>query len=232
LLEIKNLNSGYGDLQVLWDVSLKVPEGACVSVVGANGAGKSTLLRTISGLLQPSSGTVEYNGKSIEGLIPHEILKLGIAHVPEGRLLFGRLSVMENLELGAYLSWGDRAKAMSEVFELFPILEERKSQLAETLSGGEQQMLAIGRGMMSAPSLLMLDEPSLGLAPKLVLQTMDIIKKLNARGISVLIVEQNVRLVLALASWTYVLETGRVVLEGDEKKLSDDDHVKTAYLGM
>jgi len=234
LLSVDKINVFYGDLQALWEVSFNVEKGEIVTIVGSNGAGKSTTLRTISGLLRPRTGSIQFLGETLEKIPPHGIVKLGVAHIPEGRRLFPLYSVMENLKMGAYTRKQIEKKdeTLEWVFKLFPILKERRNQAAGTLSGGEQQMLAIGRGLMSRPKLLMLDEPSLGLAPKLVLTLFDLVRKINEEGITVLLVEQNVRHALHLAHRAYVLETGRVVLEGEGDELMDNEHVKKAYLGM
>ena len=235
MLKVEGIDVYYGNVQALWRVSLEVNEGEIVSVIGANGAGKSTTLKTISGLLHPTSGGIKFFGEKIDSLTPDQIVERGIAHIPEGRRLFPYLTVTENLKLGAYVS-GAREKARESiqwVYELFPILRERKNQLAGTLSGGEQQMLAIARGLMSRPKLLMLDEPSLGLAPKLVLQVFNIVKKLNKEeGVTILLVEQNVHHALRMADRAYVLETGRITMEGTGKELLNDAYVKKAYLGL
>jgi branched-chain amino acid transport system ATP-binding protein len=231
---VKNINVYYGKLQVLWDVSFKVEEGEIVSLVGSNGAGKTTTLRTISGLLHPPTGTIEFLGERIDRLPSHKIVAKGVAHVPEGRGIFSHLTVTENLKIGAYTSnaWKKKEETVKFVHELFPILEERKNQIAGTLSGGERQMLAIARALMSKPKLLMLDEPSLGLAPKIVMQIFDLLKKVSKEGITILLVEQNVWQALELANRSYVLETGRVTLEGTGKGLLENDQVKKAYLGL
>jgi branched-chain amino acid transport system ATP-binding protein len=234
MFEVNNINVFYEDLQALWDVSFKVKKGEVVVIAGSNGAGKTTILKTISGLLHPKSGMINFFGKRIEKKPPHKIVNLGIAQIPEGRHLFPYMTVLENLEIGAYTSRAREKKdeTMEWVYQLFPILKERKSQLAGTLSGGERQMLAVGRGLMSRPKLLMLDEPSLGLAPKLVLQVFDIVKKVNEEGVTILLVEQNVRHALEIANRAYVLETGKITLEGMGKELLSSDYVKRAFLGL
>jgi branched-chain amino acid transport system ATP-binding protein len=234
MLEIRNLNTFYGKVQALWDISLEIDEAEIVALVGANAAGKSTLLNTISGLIHPASGSVTFQGKDLVGLPPHVIAELGISHIPEGRKLFPDMSVRENLELGAYAqhAWKQRGKTIKQVYELFPLLKEREGQLARTLSGGEQQMLAMGRGLMSGPTLCMFDEPSSGLAPLLVLEVFEVIKRLHKQGITVLVVEQNVRHTLELANRAYVLENGRVTMEGTGESLLKSEHVKKAYLGL
>jgi len=211
-----------------------VEEGQIVAIIGSNGAGKTTILKTISGLLHPVSGSIEFEGVRIDRYPTHIVTGMGIAHVPEGRHIFSRMNVLENLYLGAYTrkSEEERKKALKHVFELFPILEERQTQRAGTLSGGEQQMLAIARGLMSRPKLLMLDEPSLGLMPMLVTKLFETIKRINEEGTTILLVEQNVREALELADRAYVLMTGNIVLEGTGKELLETDLVKKAYLGM
>ena len=234
MLEIDKINVFYGQIQVLWDVSLKIEEKEIVALIGANGAGKTTLLNTISGEMRPSSGTITYLGKRIDNLPPHIIVEMGISHIPEGRKLFTDMSVRENLEMGAYSkqSWQNRHKTMEEVFQLFPRLKERAGQLARTLSGGEQQMVAMGRGLMSRPKLCIIDEPSNGLAPILVQEVFQIIKSLRERGITILLVEQNVRQTLETADRAYVLENGRVVMEGDCATCLASEHIRKAYLGL
>jgi len=234
MLEVNNINTFYGKTQALWDVSLRIDEQELVALIGANGAGKTTLLNTISGLLCPTSGSVEFLGKRIDGLAPHTIVALGISHVPEGRKLFADMTVRENLEMGAYTSeaWKRKEETLKQVYQAFPVLKEREGQLARTLSGGEQQMLAMGRGLMSKPRLCMFDEPSYGLAPRLVLEVFQVIKSLCKQGITVLLIEQNVRRTLEIADRAYVLENGRIVLEGVCDKLLRSDYVKKAYLGI
>jgi len=234
LLEVREIDVFYGELQALWGVSLKIEEGEFVALIGPNGAGKTTTLKTISGLLKPARGQILFSGRDITGLPPHTIAAMGIAHVPEGRQIFPGLTVLENLKTGAYVR---RAREKFEeslefVFNLFPRLKERKNQVAGTLSGGERQMLAIARGLMSRPKLLMLDEPSLGLAPKLALEVMETLKRLHEEGLTILLVEQNVRYALELADRGYVLETGRVVMHGTGKELLEDPRIKSAYLGL
>lgn len=234
MLEVDKISAAYGDLQVLRDVSLKVSQGELVSVVGSNGAGKTTLLRTISGLLYPKEGQIKFLDKDISTLKPHKRAALGIAHVMEGRRLFSNLTVEENLKMGAYLSqaWRKRGETFEIVYNLFPILKERRKQLAGTLSGGEQQMLAIGRALMLRPKLLLLDEPSLGIAPKLALSIFDTIKKINeTEKVAILLIEQNVLLSLELSKRAYVIENGRIVLKGTSEELLNDPQVKKAYLG-
>jgi len=233
MLTIENLNVFYGAIHALKGISLKVREGEIVTLIGANGAGKSTTLKAISGLVKPRAGSIIFDGELIQGRPAQDIVARGISQVPEGRRIFANLTVEENLELGAYLR-RDRAgiKAdMENVFARFPRLEERRRQLAGTLSGGEQQMLAIGRGLMSRPRLLLLDEPSMGLAPLLVREIFEIIKEINREGTTILLVEQNAHMALSIASYAYVLETGQIVLEGPAAELADSEMVKEAYLG-
>jgi branched-chain amino acid transport system ATP-binding protein len=234
MLEIKNLAVGYGAINALHEISLSVKPGSIVTLIGANGAGKTTTLKAISGLLKPRSGEILYDGKNIAGLPPHQIVKLGLSHVPEGRMIFTNLTVLENLQLGAYLQTDKLAvrHELEHVFSLFPRLSEREKQIAGTLSGGEQQMLAIGRALMSNPKLLLLDEPSLGLAPLLVKTIFEKIVEINRqKGLTILLVEQNANLALEVSSFGYVLETGKVVLSGDSAGLRQNPQVKSAYLG-
>jgi branched-chain amino acid transport system ATP-binding protein len=233
LLDLKNVKVFYGKVEAVKGASLDVAEKEIVVVIGANGAGKSTILRTISGLNVPASGEIWHSGQRIDGLPVHQITKLGISHVPEGRRLFPRLNVLHNLELGAYLQ-KDKTEInqhMEEVFTHLPILRERMGQLAGTLSGGEQQMLSIGRALMSKPRLLLLDEPSLGLAPLVVKEIARIIRDINGRGVAIVLVEQNAHMALRLANRGYVLETGKITLQGPAQELLRNDHVKKAYLG-
>jgi len=234
MLEVSNLNVFYGDAQALWDLSIKVPENTIVALIGSNGAGKSTTLRSISNLLRSHSGKITIDGVRTTGLPAHKIVGLGVAHVPEGRQLFPMMTVAENLRAGSVLNGakGKRRETMEEVFDLFPRLKERRNQLAQTLSGGEQQMLAIGRGLMLRPKLVLLDEPSLGLAPLVVDHIFQIIQEIKNRGITVLLVEQNVQQSLELADEGYVLENGRIVSKGPGKELLADGHIKEAYLGI
>lgn len=234
MLDVKNIDVYYDDAQALWDVSFSVNQGEIVTLVGSNGAGKSTTLKAISGLVPPSSGEIRLEGNRIDRTPAHSIVEMGIAQIPEGRRLWPGLSVQENLELGAYIpaARAVRGETMEWVFQLFPLLRKRRSQLAGTLSGGEQQMLAIGRGLLSRPKLLILDEPSLGLAPLLVDEVFETIQKINGEGMTILLVEQNVNVALAISNRGYVLETGRIVISGSGKELLDDEHVKTAYLGF
>jgi branched-chain amino acid transport system ATP-binding protein len=234
MLEVNKINVSYGDLQVLWDVSLKVIKGEIVTIVGANGAGKTTILRAISGLLRLRSGTISFLGKRLDVLNPHKVAEEGIVQVMEGRRLFPHMTVKENLELGAYTkaAWKKKEESMELVFNLFPRLKEREKQLAGTLSGGEQQMLAIGRALMSKPKLLMFDEPSLGLAPKIVLEIFDIVSRIRDEGTTILLVEQNVYRSLSISDRGYVLENGKITLEGSGESLLSNPMVKKAYLGM
>ena len=234
LLEVKDLNVYYGAIHALHGISFHVNEGEIVTLIGANGAGKSTTLRTVSGLLRPRSGKSHFKGEDITLTPAEQIVRLGISHVPEGRKIFAPLTVRENLEMGAYTRT-DRAEiqqSMERVFTSFPRLKERISQLGGTLSGGEQQMLATGRGLMSKPSLLLLDEPSMGLSPILVEEIFRIIKEINSQGTSILLVEQNAQMALSIANRAYVLETGRIVLEGSAKEVADNPQVRASYLGI
>ncbi|HHY03737.1 MAG TPA: ABC transporter ATP-binding protein [Thermoanaerobacterales bacterium] len=234
MLKVKNLNTGYDNVPVIFDVSFEVNEGELVSIVGSNGAGKTTILRAISGLIRPFSGEIEFEGKRIDVMPAHEIVSLGIAHVPEGRHVFSKMSVRDNLLLGAYTidSEAEIEKILKEVFEIFPRLKEREGQKAETLSGGEQQMLAIARGLMSRPKLLLVDEMSLGLMPILVDKVMEILKEISKRGITVLLVEQKVQEALEMADRAYVLQTGKIIGHGTGSELLTSDLVKKAYMGM
>lgn len=233
MLKIENINVFYGAIHAIKDISIEVNEGEIVTLIGANGAGKSTTLRTISGLLKPKTGKITFEGKDIAGIPAQAIVKTGISQVPEGRRVFANMTVMENLELGAYIR-SDKsgiAEDMNSVFERFPRLLERKSQLAGTLSGGEQQMLAMGRALMSRPRLLLLDEPSMGLAPLLVKEIFTIVQEINRTGTTVLLVEQNANMALSIANKAYVLETGRITLSGNAKELAASEEVRKAYLG-
>ena len=233
MLTINDINVFYGAIHAIKGVSLEVNEGEIVTLIGANGAGKSTILRTISGLLKPKTGSIQFEGQEIAGMPAHEIVKTGISQVPEGRRICAEMSVLENLELGAFTRKDkDGIKAdMELVFERFPRLKERIGQLAGTLSGGEQQMLAMGRALMSRPRLLLLDEPSMGLAPLLIKEIFTIIQDINKTGTTVLLVEQNANMALSIAHRAYVLETGRITLSGDAKELAASDEVRKAYLG-
>jgi len=234
LLKLEKLSFSYGDLRVLWDVDLEVRQGEIVTVVGANGAGKSTTLRNVSRLVKPGQGSLTFQGADLAKLESHQVVELGIIQVPEGRRIFPEMTVVENLRMGSYVksTRPDRQKNMDWVFSLFPRLAERRGQLGGTMSGGEQQMLAIGRGLMANPKLLLLDEPSLGLSPLFVRNIFDIIKEINRQGVTILLVEQNVFQSLRISHRAYVLETGRVVLTGPGEQLLKDDHIKKAYLGM
>ena len=234
MLEVRKLNVFYGKSQALRDVSLKVEEKEIVALVGANGAGKTTLLNTISGLLRAASGSVEFLGERIDGLAPHKVMKLGVCQIPEGRKLFREMTVGENLEMGAYSAAAGKRKeeTLEQVYQVFPVLKERRKQSAKKLSGGEGQMVAIGRGLMSNPRLCMFDEPSYGLAPKLFSEVLEVMKRLREQGITIFLVEQNVRQTLETVDRAYVLENGRIVLEGKGKDLLEDERVKTAYLGV
>ena len=234
MLKVEKLNVRYGDVQVLHGVALEVTEKEVVTIVGANGAGKSTLLKTIAGILRPSAGTIWFGDERIDHLSSHLIVGRGLVRIPEGRKIFPSLSVLENLELGSYLSKAKarRSETLQKVFMLFPVLKERSQQLGGTLSGGEQQMLAIGRGLMSLPRLLMLDEPSLGLAPILVREIFRTVREINTQGTTVLLVEQNVFNALDMANRGYVLENGRVVLQGNSGELLGNEYMKEAYLGV
>ncbi|UCG12767.1 MAG: ABC transporter ATP-binding protein [Deltaproteobacteria bacterium] len=234
MLEVSNVDTFYGKIQALWAVSLKIDEAEIVALIGANGAGKTTLLNTISGLLHPASGSVTFLGKRIDALTLHAIVELGISHIPEGRRLFPDMSVRENLEMGAYMRrvWKQKQKNLDEVYQLFPILKARQGQLARTLSGGEQQMVAMGRGLMSKPRLCIIDEPSSGLAPLVVEEIFRIIQGLQDQGIAIFLIEQNVQQTLEIADRAYVLENGRVILEGGSKQLLEEELIRKAYLGL
>jgi branched-chain amino acid transport system ATP-binding protein len=234
MLEIRKLSFAYGDLQVLWDVDLEIKQGEIVTVVGANGAGKSTILRNVSRMVKPGSGSIRFLDEELGRLQSHEVVARGLIQVPEARRIFSEMSVEENLRMGSYLPAvrPDRARNMERVFSLFPRLAERRRQLGGTMSGGEQQMLAIGRGLMANPKLLLLDEPSLGLSPLFVRNIFEIIKQINAQGTTIMLVEQNVYQSLRISHRAYVLETGRVVLTGSGAELLDNDHVRKAFLGI
>lgn len=234
LLTVKNLNAGYGDIKIIKNLSLEVNEGEVVSIVGANGAGKTTLLKTISGIITPDSGEISLGGQRIDKMAPHQVTDLGIIHVPEGRRIFPFFTVYENLLVGSSLPRTIKARKenLEHVFELLPRLAERKTQIGKTLSGGEQQMLAIGRALMGMPRILMLDEPSLGLSPILVSTIFDLIKKISSEGITVLLVEQNVKQALKLSKRAYVLQNGMVSLEGTAEEVINNPQVKKAYLGL
>jgi branched-chain amino acid transport system ATP-binding protein len=234
LLSVRKLSFSYGDLKVLWDIDLEVNQGEIVTVVGANGAGKSTTLRNISRLVKASSGEVVFDGVDLLRLEPHQVVERGIVQVPEARRIFPEMTVLENLRMGSFVkaTRKDRARNMERVFTLFPRLKERERQLGGTMSGGEQQMLAIARGLMANPRLLLLDEPSLGLSPLFVRHIFEIIKEINRQGITILLVEQNVYQSLKIAHRAYVVETGRVVLSGQGQELLANEHVRKAFLGM
>ena len=234
LLEVKNIDVFYSDVQVIFGLSLRVGEGEVVSIIGGNGAGKSTLLKTLSGLMHPTKGEITFENKTIHRSSPEDIVECGIVQIPEGRRLFTLMSVQDNLIVGAYNKRADREKesTLGEVYQLFPRLKERVAQMAMTLSGGEQQMVAIGRGLMAKPRLLMLDEPSLGLAPILTKSIFETVRKIADQGTTVLLVEQDVKHSLSLSDRGYVLEHGRTVMEGPAKDLLENPHIKTAYLGL
>jgi len=233
LLKVSHIDVFHGSFQALWDVSLSVKPGEIVAIIGANGSGKSTLLDTISGLVHPAKGSIEFESKNISALEPFEIVGLGISQVPEGRRIFPDLTALENLMIGSYnrQARSKRAQNLQRVYQLFPVLEERKAQLAKTLSGGEQQMLAIGRGLMSDPKLMLLDEMSLGLAPMLVTELYRVLREIREKGITILFVEQNVRRSLTEADRAYIMEAGRVVLSGNAAELREEEKVKKAYFG-
>jgi len=233
LLKVENLSVQYAAFKALHDVSLSVEDGLIVSIVGANGAGKSTLINAISGMIRPKEGRVVFDGEVLSTMSPHDVVRFGVVQVPEGRMLFPDLTVFENLLVGGShkRAKAERSATIEEVYDLFPVLKERHTQLARTLSGGEQQMLAIGRAMMSKPKLLMMDEPSLGLAPIVVLSIFGVIRELKRRGLTILLVEQNIRHSLQISDYAYVLETGQVVLEGTGQDVLADEHTTAAYLG-
>ncbi|MGZ3607755.1 MAG: ABC transporter ATP-binding protein [Syntrophales bacterium] len=234
MLEIKNIDVFYGDVQVIWDISFNVKQGEIVALIGANGAGKSTTLKTISGILRPKQGEIHFNDIPIHKVEPYKLIEIGLVHVPEARRLFVEMSVEENLDMGSLKGEAKKEREVTKelVFDLFPRLLERRRQLAGTLSGGEQQMLAIGRGLMAKPKLQMFDEPSLGLSPILVKDIFNVIKKIKEEGTTVLIVEQNVKQTLAIADRAYVLENGKIALQGTGAELLNNEHVRTAYLGV
>jgi len=234
LLELTSVTAGYGHFTALWDVALRVERGEAVAVVGPNGAGKTTLLRVISGILPVRAGALTFDGAALAGRPAHEVVAHGIAHVPEGRRLFPALSVAENLKMGAYLpaARAHYRESLERVWALFPVLAERKAQRAGSLSGGEQQMLAIGRALMSRPRLILLDEPSMGLAPVMVLRLFELIRRIRAEGYTILVVEQNVRQVLKLVDRAYLLEVGRIKMEGRAAELAEQDFVRKAYVGL
>jgi branched-chain amino acid transport system ATP-binding protein len=234
MLSIDGLNSFYGKIQALWDVSLHVGEAEIVALIGANGAGKTTLLKSITGVVAPRSGEITFLDRRIEKLKSHAIVELGISHIPEGRKLFAQMSVLENLEMGAYCKrvWSQRSDTLEEVFQLLPVLRGRQAQIAGTLSGGEQQMVAMGRGLMSKPKLCLIDEPSSGLAPIVVGDVFQMIKKLRSQGISIFLIEQNVVQTLEIADRGYVIENGRILLEGRSEELMRNERIRKAYLGL
>lgn len=234
MLKVDHLNVCYGDLQVLWDICLEVEEGEIVALIGSNGAGKSTLIRTISGLVRSTGGTISWRGAPIHGKPPHRIVALGISMVPEGRRLFPKMTVLQNLEIGAFLKRARKAKddRLRLVFDTFPVLKERKNQPAGLMSGGEQQMLAIGRALMGGNRMLLLDEMSLGLAPLVVKNIFRVIRRINQAGITIFLVEQNVPMTLKVAARAYIMESGRIVGQGPSSQLVDSDHVRAAYLGI
>ncbi|MFY3745892.1 ABC transporter ATP-binding protein [Anaeromyxobacter sp. Red801] len=234
MLKLEKLSFAYGDLKVLWDVDLEVKQGEIVTVVGANGAGKSTILKNVSRLVKPGHGHLTFLGQDLRKLASHEVVELGVVQVPEGRRIFPEMTVVENLRMGSFVkaTRKDRERNIERAFTLFPRLKERQKQLGGTMSGGEQQMLAIARGLMANPKLLLLDEPSLGLSPLLVKSIFEIIKEINRQGTTILLVEQNVYQSLRISTRAYVLETGRVVLSGTGAELLDNAHVKKAFLGM
>jgi len=233
MLAVEKLQVAYGKVQALWDVTLEVPDGEIVALVGANGAGKTTLLKTVSGLLRKQSGSITYDGRHIEEASPPDIVRQGVVHVPEGRKLFPEMTVIDNLLMGAFtVPQSGRPERLERVFNVFPVLKERQKQIAGTLSGGEQQMVAIGRGMMAGPKLLMLDEPSLGLAPILVEEVFRVITEINRLGVTVLLVEQNTQHALTLAHRGFVMELGRIALSGSGNDLLANSNVRKAYLGL
>jgi branched-chain amino acid transport system ATP-binding protein len=234
MLEVCDVTTAYGKAQALWDVCLEVNEGEIVALVGSNGAGKTTLLKTITGLLPPLSGSVEFLGRRIDGLPSHAIVELGISHIPQGARVFPDMTVRENLEMGAYPlhAWKQKDETQAQVYRVFPLLRERERQLARTLSGGERQMVAMGRGLMSRPKLCIFDEPSYGLAPLLLVELFRVIQDLRDQGITILLIEQNVRHSLEIADRAYVLENGRICLQGDCGELLQSDYVRQAYLGL
>ena len=233
MLEVKDIEVYYGVIQAIKGISFEVNEGEVIALIGANGAGKTTTLHTITGLLSPKKGSVTFEGQDITKVPAHKIVSLGMAHVPEGRRVFAELTVYQNLKMGAYtrMDKAEIEETLQMVYKRFPRLEERKNQLAGTLSGGEQQMLAMGRALMSHPKIIVMDEPSMGLSPILVNEIFDIIKEVSASGTTVLLVEQNAKKALSIADRAYVLETGKIVLEGDAKEMMNDDSIKKAYLG-
>ena len=232
MLEIKELNVSYGAVHAIHGVSIKVNDGEIVSLIGANGAGKTTILRTISGLKKADSGEIIFDGADLRKTEPSKIISLKLAHVPEGRHIFPDMTVEENLEMGAYADATNAEAVMEDVYERFPRLKERRKQLAGTLSGGEQQMLAVGRALMAQPKMILMDEPSMGLSPLLVKEIFSIIKEVNKKGITILLVEQNAKMALSISDRAYVLETGKITIEGPSQDLLNDERVKKAYLGQ
>jgi branched-chain amino acid transport system ATP-binding protein len=234
MLAAENVSAGYGMIQILWDVSFKIKEKEIVSIIGPNGAGKTTLVKTIMGLLPAKTGTIQFKGKNIENLPPYEIVKKKISLIPEGRDIFPRMTVEENILLGAYtINDKQQVKVSQErIYQIFPVLRKKEKSLAQTLSGGEQQMLVIGRSLMSSPELLILDEPSLGLAPIIVAKVLDTLRQINDDGVAVLLVEQNIRDSLNIADRAYVLEEGKIIIEGEGRELLSNDHIKEVYLGI
>lgn len=233
MLSVNNLEVYYGVINAIKGISFEVKEGEIVTLIGANGAGKTTILQTLSGLIKPKSGTIQYDGEDLTKVEPHDIIKRGIAHVPEGRRIFPNMTVEDNLELGGYIlkDKSQIKEGLQKAYSMFPRLEERKKQLAGTLSGGEQQMLAIGRALMTNPKIVLMDEPSMGLAPILVKEIFNIIKRINDEGTTVLLVEQNANMALSIADRAYVLETGKIVSQGSASELLENDDIKKAYLG-
>jgi branched-chain amino acid transport system ATP-binding protein len=234
MLEVESVSAGYGMVQILWNVSFAIKEKEIVSIIGPNGAGKTTLVKTIAGLLRARTGTIRFKGENVEKLPPYEIVKKGITMVPEGREIFPRMTVDENMRLGAY-TIHDKNKvteSKERIYEIFPVLKKKEKVLAQTLSGGEQQMLVIGRSLMSNPQLLILDEPSLGLAPIIVEKVLDTLQKINEDGVTILLVEQNIRDSLNLSNRAYVLEEGKIIIEGEGRELLNNDHIKEVYLGV
>ncbi len=234
MLEVEKVNSGYGMVQILWDVSFMIKDGEIVSIIGPNGAGKTTLVKTVAGLLPVRTGTIRFNGENVEKLSPYEIVKKGITLIPEGRDIFPRLTVDENIRLGAY-TITDKTKvneSKTRAYDIFPVLKKKERALAQTLSGGEQQMLVIARSLMAHPKLLILDEPSLGLAPIIVEKVLDTLQMINEEGISILLVEQNIRDSLGISNRGYVLEEGKIIIEGEGRELLNNDHIKQVYLGI
>lgn len=234
MLEIENVSAAYGMIQILWDVSFKIKEKEIVSIIGPNGAGKTTLVKTVMGLLPAKSGTIRFKGENIENLPPYEIVKKGVTLIPEGREIFPRMTVEENMLLGAYTIKDKKQvkESKEQMYQIFPVLRKKEKALAQTLSGGEQQMLVIGRSLMSNPELLILDEPSLGLAPIIVAKVLDTLRKINEEGVTVLLVEQNIRDSLNIADRGYVLEEGKIIIEGTGRELLSNDHIKEVYLGI